>query len=456
MRASRRGSTSTRRRAAIDATDSAATFPARAAAAPPLRAATGARGAPAAASVRGHHLRAPPRRVASPREPPALGEPLPEEACPEDRGVATWQTTRSTAATSRVSWCVVRQAARRRLHARHHRRAATGPGMARPARRRGERGSDSPDRQAVNVALTSAGLRALGLPPQIGAQFSREFIDGMTEEHRRRILGDVDDSAPERWGWGGPDDHEIHVLLMVFARHEQALADALRRHEEAMPEAGIRLLRTLDTRRSRTASTSASSTASRSRPWRASAGPMRCTRSRTARSSSATATSTAASPRARSCRGRRSRGRPSVGRRGLGPPRPRSQRELPRHAAALPGRLRLWDFCERATARPDGSVDERARLRLAAKLLGRWPSGAPLVLAPDDDRPDLRAANDFKYFHADRAGLRCPLGAHIRRANPRDTLDPSPGNGSLHRGEQAAPPAPPRPQVRDAADRTTC
>ena len=60
-------------------------------------------------------------------------------------------------------------------------------------------------------------------------------------------------------------------------------------------------------------------------------------------------------------------------------------------------------------------------------MVGRWPSGAPLALAPDGDDPALAEANDFAYFEHDRHGARCPVGAHIRRANPRDSLDPKPG-----------------------------
>ena len=88
----------------------------------------------------------------------------------------------------------------------------------------------------------------------------------------------------------------------------------------------------------------------------------------------------------------------------------------------------FWSFCERASARRDGSADAAARLRLAAKLVGRWPSGAPLALAPDGDDPALADANDFGYFEHDRDGLRCPVGAHVRRAHPRDSLDPQPGS----------------------------
>jgi Dyp-type peroxidase family len=71
-------------------------------------------------------------------------------------------------------------------------------------------------------------------------------------------------------------------------------------------------------------------------------------------------------------------------------------------------------------------LDERAR------IVGRWPSGAPLVHRPEspDRSPEQSPLtdNDFTYHSHDAAGLRCPLGAHIRRANPRDALT-NPGLG---------------------------
>jgi Dyp-type peroxidase family len=61
---------------------------------------------------------------------------------------------------------------------------------------------------------------------------------------------------------------------------------------------------------------------------------------------------------------------------------------------------------------------------LAAKLVGRWRSGAPLTLAPEQDAPalgeDPRRNNDFTYA-GDPRGLQAPLGCHMRRMNPRDT-----------------------------------
>ena len=62
---------------------------------------------------------------------------------------------------------------------------------------------------------------------------------------------------------------------------------------------------------------------------------------------------------------------------------------------------------------------------LAAKLMGRWRSGAPFVLAPDKDDPSLaddpQRSNNFNYAEMDPQGYAVPLGSHIRRMNPRDT-----------------------------------
>ena len=64
---------------------------------------------------------------------------------------------------------------------------------------------------------------------------------------------------------------------------------------------------------------------------------------------------------------------------------------------------------------------------LAAKMCGRWRNGVPLALSPETDKPDggisLEQLNDFEYVNADGSGdpkgIRCPVGAHIRRVNPR-------------------------------------
>jgi deferrochelatase/peroxidase EfeB len=64
---------------------------------------------------------------------------------------------------------------------------------------------------------------------------------------------------------------------------------------------------------------------------------------------------------------------------------------------------------------------------LAAKMCGRWRNGVPLALSPDSDSPKdglpAEKLNNFEYVNADGSGdprgLRCPVGAHMRRINPR-------------------------------------
>ena len=56
-------------------------------------------------------------------------------------------------------------------------------------------------------------------------------------------------------------------------------------------------------------------------------------------------------------------------------------------------------------------------------MIGRWPSGDPLVKYPDADGKTLSDDNDFNYASADPNGLKCPYGAHIRRCNPRDSFE---------------------------------
>jgi Dyp-type peroxidase family len=70
----------------------------------------------------------------------------------------------------------------------------------------------------------------------------------------------------------------------------------------------------------------------------------------------------------------------------------------------------------------DRFPEPQARSLAEAKAVGRWPSGAPLLLSPDSDAPDLANENNFYYQDADPHGLKCPMGSHVRRSNPRDSL----------------------------------
>jgi deferrochelatase/peroxidase EfeB len=85
--------------------------------------------------------------------------------------------------------------------------------------------------------------------------------------------------------------------------------------------------------------------------------------------------------------------------------------------------------------RENSQTDEEREL-LAAKLVGRWRSGAPLTLAPTKDDAalgeDPQRNNDFTYA-SDPRGRQVPLGCHMRRMNPRDTKMPVLTDVNIHR-----------------------
>jgi Dyp-type peroxidase family len=106
----------------------------------------------------------------------------------------------------------------------------------------------------------------------------------------------------------------------------------------------------------------------------------------------------------------------------------------------------------------DQAADRDEEGWLAAKIVGRWPSGAPLGLAPDKDDPDLGAdpeRNNAFLYGDDPRGLKCPAGAHARRMNARDSVVS--GEVRLHRmirrGTNYGPSLPPGVREDDGAER---
>ena len=278
----------------------------------------------------------------------------------------------------------------------------------------------------LNIAFTAEGFRALGLCDKCMDAFPAEFVEGPAFPDRARIMGDTGDSAPEKWQFGGPQVKVIHALVIASASTKAALTERVARIREQLAGA---------------ADSSAIIEEHGDRPAHGKE-PFGFLDG-------------IAQPEIRGIKPSGVRaGEFIIGHEneygfvtpgpvlrapddphGLlpdceNPYRPGLRdfgqngsfivyRKLAQDVAAF------WGFMEGESLRLHRKADAQFMVWLAAKMLGRWPSGAPLVLAPHGDNPALANSDDFQYAAADPDGLACPLGSHIRRTNPRDHLLPA-------------------------------
>ena len=98
----------------------------------------------------------------------------------------------------------------------------------------------------LNIGLTAAGLRALGLSQQAMCTMPEAFHQGMSA--RERILGDLGNSAPRHWEIGGSENPPLHAVAICYADSRAlALAGSLELHgpsfegvEEVWSRGGVR------------------------------------------------------------------------------------------------------------------------------------------------------------------------------------------------------------------------
>ena len=76
-----------------------------------------------------------------------------------------------------------------------------------------------PPETALQVGFTVDGLRELGVPKDAIDGFAPEFVAGMGEENRARRLGDVGDNAPVKWTWGW-GDQTPHLVIMMYSKKD--------------------------------------------------------------------------------------------------------------------------------------------------------------------------------------------------------------------------------------------
>ncbi|HEY0728643.1 MAG TPA: Dyp-type peroxidase [Pyrinomonadaceae bacterium] len=253
----------------------------------------------------------------------------------------------------------------------------------------------------VSVALTCKGLEALGVPRESIESLSWEFRQGMAA--RAKELGDVGESAPQNWEepLGSSD---LHVVLVAVSPDEGRLESALERARETyrnMP--GITAIWRQNCH----------ALATETEPF-----GFRDGISHPAIEGSGIA---GTNPQEQPLKA----GEFVLGYRDeLGGVQRTEPEILGRNGTYVVFRKlhqRVAEFRKYLKANSSTVADEEL---LAAKMMGRWRSGAPLALCPFHDDAvlgaDSKRNNNFLFEADDAAGFKTPGGSHIRRCNPRD------------------------------------
>jgi len=287
-------------------------------------------------------------------------------------------------------------------------------------------GSGQPDSRWVTVAFTWNGLRAMGMDDASLATFPEEFRTGMAG--RADVIGTTGKNNPEHW-IGGVQTPDLHAVIMLFARDAAERDRCAREHRHFLQECGVEVLSSLDL-----AALPPYDRAHEHFGYRD-------------RLSEPVIEGSGFAPTPGSGRplkpGEFFLGYPDET--GLQPaiPEPGILSRNGSYVAYI--RLEEHVGAFRDFLRQHGETSEEQEL-VAAKLMGRWRSGAPLVLSPDKDDPELgtdrQRTNDFNYKTMDPLGYACPLGSHIRRMNPRDTDENIERRRMIRRGGTYGPPLP--------------
>jgi Dyp-type peroxidase family len=267
----------------------------------------------------------------------------------------------------------------------------------------------------TNVAVTYAGLRALGLPPESLDSFPLAFSQGMRV--RGGGLGDTGQSAPCRWDepWRS---FPVHVLVSCYAA-EEALLDQRCRDlfsdlpvgvEERGPrQEAARIFRDNQPVEHFGFADGFSNPAIEGMPPGANKNLVGNPDGRGGFSDIPA--------------GEFILGYPAIG---------QEQRTLPMpHLLAINGTFLVFrklaqdvagfrDYLDRQCDILNSISPGHDREFLAARMVGRWRDGSSLIRYPK--RPaEPNVTNKFDYTD-DPEGALCPLGAHVRRANPRSSL----------------------------------
>lgn len=311
--------------------------------------------------------------------------------------------------------------------------------------------------EAMLVAFSATGLLKLGLHGSDLTTFPVAFQQGSAARWRARAVGDVADNDPDKWWWGGPD-LPIDAVLLIYAKTSKALSDAIDDQKQKFATAGILVAHEVALKELPPNVLPPYNKFAKE-PFGFADGVSQPIIEGTPRALSSKNTHQVVkpgefvfgypdnlgymppSPAVADQRDPHdmlpalgwdpSRQRPD-----FSDPAPTTSHDLGRNGTFLvvrqleQNKAAFEDFkraaAKRIAADPRAPALPPPKLEewIGAKIVGRWENGQSLVRHPHGPPKDGEADNDFRYGVEDPTGVRCPLGAHIRRANPRESFDP--------------------------------
>lgn len=293
----------------------------------------------------------------------------------------------------------------------------------------------------LNIGFTSNGLKQLGYNETNMHSFSREFREGMVTEHRQRLLGDFESSDPSKWQWGGPANERVDLIVMVFGKDEAAAEDFYQ-ELEAKFEPALSVIHVLDNKPLPGNREHFGFRDGISQPVIKGSGFKPSGNNNDVEPGEfVLGYKNEYNVYPDTALLKVTQGKPEL--------LPDNAEDLADEQTKITYKdvgqngtyfvLRqlqqdvngFWEFLKKQTA---DEADEKSRneeaTRLAAKMMGRWPGGAPLVKYDKDPGGEVIDDN-FNYFKEDDSGNKCPFGAHTRRMNPRDMFEESSQKVSL-------------------------
>ncbi len=283
---------------------------------------------------------------------------------------------------------------------------------------------DSKRTQALQIAFSAQGLTLLGVGEDAIQACGRSFSRGVTTARLNRALGDRDEADPLHWHW---TDQTAHLLVLVYANSNEHLIDVCDNLDKLRAQANIRQVHRL----------TISLPEDHREPFGFVDGISNI------RPSFDKSTKTRGSDLVAA-------GEVVLGLKDeLGVTE--SKGWLGDGGSFLVGRQiqqdvkRFWQFWE------EKGSDQESAVWLASKAMGRWLNGMPISGSAPHPQPTYDPEGLAFDFVEDQYGYQCPIGSHIRRANPRNGLDPhhpkrsariSATHRLLRRGRKYGGPAP--------------